>query len=178
MVTKATTPLTVRVLPCGNWIDESGPVVQPSTPSFAPGRLESVEQKRLTRLDLGKYIVSDANPLKARAVMNRLWAQFFGTRLSATLDDLGSLGQLPSHPELLDFIAAEFREGGWDFKHMIRLLVTSATEVDPVVRPTDYWRLKIRAGSRPRCSSPAFSISAISAAQAYSAISQGFTASP
>ena len=127
MVTKATTPLTVRVLPRGNWLDETGPVVQPSTPSFLPGRLESVDQKRLTRLDLAKYIVSDANPLTARAVMNRLWAQFFGTGLSATLDDLGSQGELPSHPELLDFIAAEFREGGWDFKHMIRLLVTSAT---------------------------------------------------
>jgi hypothetical protein len=162
----------------GNWIDDSGPVVQTSTPSFPPGRLESVEQKLLTRLDLGKYIVSDANPLKARAVMNRLWAQFFGTRLSATLDDLGSQGQLPSHPELLDFIAAEFREGGWDFKHMIRLLVASATEVDPVVRPTYYWRLKIRAGSRPRCSSPAFSIPAISAAPAYKTISQGVATSP
>jgi hypothetical protein len=127
MVTKATTPLTVRVLPRGNWQDESGPVVLPATPSFLPGRMENSEEKRLTRLDLAKYIVSKENPLTARAVMNRLWAQFFGAGLSATLDDLGSQGELPSHPELLDFIAAEFRERGWDLKHMIRLIVTSAT---------------------------------------------------
>lgn len=127
MVTKSTTPLTVRVLPRGNWQDQSGPIVQPATPSFLPGRLESSEGQRLTRLDLAKYIVSTENPLTARAVMNRLWAQFFGTGLSAAVDDLGSQGELPSHPELLDFLAAEFRDGGWDFQHMIRLLVTSAT---------------------------------------------------
>ena len=127
MVTEATTPLTVRVLPRGNWQDETGPVVLPATPSFLPGRLESAGEKRLTRLDLARYIVSEENPITARTVMNRLWAQFFGSGLSAVFDDLGSQGELPSHPELLDFIAAEFRESGWDFKHMIRLLVTSAT---------------------------------------------------
>ena len=59
--------------------------------------------------------------------MNRLWAMFFGTGLSAVVDDLGSQGELPSHPELLDWLAVEFRESGWDLKHMIRLLVTSET---------------------------------------------------
>ncbi len=127
MVTQATNPLTVRVLPRGNWQDESGPVVLPSSPSFLPGRIESTESRRLTRLDLAKWIVSKENPITARAVMNRLWAQFFGTGLSAVLDDLGSQGEPPSHPALLDWIACEFRDSGWDFKHMVRLMVTSAT---------------------------------------------------
>lgn len=120
-------PLDIRVLPRGNWLDETGPVVLPATPSFLPGRLESSPDKRLTRLDLANWIASDANPITARAVMNRLWAMFFGTGLSAVVDDLGSQGELPSHPELLDWLAVEFRESGWDLKHMVRLIVTSDT---------------------------------------------------
>jgi len=128
MVTQATpSPLTVRVLPRGNWLDESGPVVLPATPSFLPGRKESTDSQRLTRLDLANWITSADNPITARAVMNRLWALFFGSGLSAVVDDLGSQGELPSHPELLDWLACEFRDSGWDMKHMIRLIVTSHT---------------------------------------------------
>ncbi|MEI6239563.1 MAG: PSD1 and planctomycete cytochrome C domain-containing protein [Planctomycetia bacterium] len=128
MVTQAAAaPLPVRVLPRGNWQDETGPVVLPATPSFLPARLESTDTKRLTRLDLANWLVSDGNPLTPRAVMNRLWALFFGTGLSAAVDDLGSQGELPTHPELLDWLACEFRESGWDMKHMIRLIVTSHT---------------------------------------------------
>jgi len=126
MVTQAAAaPLTIRVLPRGNWQDESGPVVLPATPSFLPGRIASTDQRRLTRLDLANWLVSDANPITPRAVVNRLWALFFGTGLSAVVDDLGSQGELPTHPELLDWLACEFRESGWDLKHMIRLIVTS-----------------------------------------------------
>lgn len=128
MVTQsAPKPLEVRVLPRGNWQDESGRVVLPSTPSFLPGRIESTEAKRLTRLDLANWIVSTENPITARTVMNRLWALFFGTGLSAVVDDLGSQGELPSHPELLDWLAVEFRDSGWDMQHMIRLIVSSET---------------------------------------------------
>ena len=127
MVTEAATPITVRVLPRGNWQDESGPVVLPATPSFLPGRRESLPEQRLTRLDLARWIVSAENPITARAVTNRLWAMYFGTALSAAVDDLGSQGELPSHPELLDWLASEFRGSGWDLRHMIRLIVTSAT---------------------------------------------------
>ncbi len=147
LITKAVpNPLTVRVLPRGNWLDESGPVVLPATPAFLPGRIESTPSKRLTRLDLANWIVSDANPITPRAVMNRLWAMFFGAGLSAAVDDLGSQGELPTHPELLDWLACEFRESGWNLKHMIRLIVSSRTyrqssrfqtqaiEVDPTNR--------------------------------------------
>ena len=127
LVTEATEPLAIRVLPRGNWQDESGPLVLPATPSFLPGRRESTAERRLTRLDLAQWIVSDENPLTARVVMNRLWALFFGTGLSAVVDDLGSQGEPPSHPELLDWLAAEFRGSGWDLRHMIRLIVSSAT---------------------------------------------------
>ncbi len=120
-------PPAVRVLPRGNWQDESGPVVLPATPSFLPARLASTADRRLTRLDLANWLVSDASPITPRAVMNRLWAMFFGTGLSAVVDDLGSQGELPSHPELLDWLASEFRDSGWDVKHMIRLIVTSRT---------------------------------------------------
>jgi len=127
MVTQATQPLRVRVLPRGNWQSEAGDGVLPSTPSFLPARLESTEQKRLTRLDLAKWIVSKENPITARAVMNRLWQQFYGVGLSAVVDDLGSQGELPSHLDLLDWLASEFKDSGWEVKHMIRLIVTSQT---------------------------------------------------
>ncbi len=135
-------PLAVRVLARGNWLDETGPIVTPATPSFLPGRRESTEQRRLTRLDLANYIVSAENPITARAVVNRLWAMFFGTGLSAALDDLGSQGEAPSHPELLDWLACEFRESGWDLRHVMRLIVTSDTyrqdsNLRPALRDTD-----------------------------------------
>jgi hypothetical protein len=127
LVTESAPPLDVRVLPRGNWQDESGPLVLPATPSFLPGRRESTPERRLTRLDLAEWLLSRDNPLTARTVANRLWLPFYGTALSAVVDDLGSQGELPSHPELLDWLAVEFREGGWDVKRFVRLLVTSRT---------------------------------------------------
>ena len=142
LVTQAVTPLTVRVLPRGNWQDQSGPVVLPSTPSFLPGLRRSTPEKRLTRLDLADWICSQENPITARTVMNRLWQQFFGAGLSAALDDLGSQGEPPTHPELLDWLALEFRDKGWDLKKMVRLLATSHTyrqssSLRPELRETD-----------------------------------------
>jgi hypothetical protein len=126
MVTQAVPrPLAVRVLARGNWQDESGEIVQPHTPHFLPQTIQT--KKRLNRLDLAKWIVSSENPLTARVIMNRLWKDFFGKGISARVDDLGAQGEWPSHPELLDWLAAEFRESGWDFKHMATLIVTSST---------------------------------------------------
>lgn len=127
LITEARPPLTVRILPRGNFLDQTGPVVLPATPSFLPGYRESTATQRLTRLDLANWLTSKDNPMTARTVMNRLWQMFHGNGLSVVLDDLGSQGEPPSHPELLDWLASEFRDKGWDVKKMVRLMVTSRT---------------------------------------------------
>lgn len=116
---------TVRILPRGNWMDESGEVVKAALPHYLPQK--KIEGRELTRLDLAQWLVSKDNPLTARTVMNRLWAQFFGIGLSKVLSDLGAQGEPPVNPVLLDWLAAEFMDSGWDFKHMVRLIVTSRT---------------------------------------------------
>jgi len=137
MVTEAIAPVPVRVLPRGNWQDESGPVVDPAVPHFLPG-YDPSPGKRLSRLDLAKWVVAPENPLTARVFVNRLWKQFFGNGLSGLVEDLGAQGEWPTHPELLDWLAVEFRDGSlangvarpsraWDVKHLVRLMVTSAT---------------------------------------------------
>jgi hypothetical protein len=126
MVTESAEPATIRVLARGNWMDESGEVQLPTTPRFLPG-VASTPDKRLTRLDFAKWVVSKDNPLTARTVVNRLWKQFFGNGLSAVVDDLGAQGEPPSHPELLDWLAADFRDGGWDVKRLVKQIVMSAT---------------------------------------------------
>ncbi len=120
-----TTQRTVRILPRGNWMDESGEVVKASLPGYLPK--PKIEGRDLTRLDLAKWLVSKDNPLTARTVMNRLWKQFFGTGLSKVLDDLGAQGEPPVNPALLDWLACEFMDSGWDMQHMIRIIVNSAT---------------------------------------------------
>ncbi len=117
-------PREMRVLARGDWMDDSGEIVQPAVPRS----LGQVEQQgeRATRLDLARWLVSGNQPQTARVFVNRLWKLYFGTGLSAVLDDVGSQGERPTHPELLDWLAMEFVESGWDIKHMVRLMVTSA----------------------------------------------------
>jgi len=115
-----------RVLPRGNWQSEDGEIVAPAAPHFLP-QIKVADGQRATRLDLANWLTSKENPLTARHFVNRLWKQFFGAGLSNVLDDLGSQGEWPSHPELLDWLAAEFRDSGWDVKHMVRLIVSSET---------------------------------------------------
>ena len=140
MVTASVAPREMRILPRGNWLDGSGEVVSAAwpacftngdasgatagLPSSATAGSESAAQ-RITRLDLANWLTSADNPLVARVFVNRLWKLFFGVGLSKSLDDFGAQGEPPSHPELLDWLAVEFRESGWDMKHLIRLLVTS-----------------------------------------------------
>jgi hypothetical protein len=113
----------VRILPRGNWLDDSGEIVKPAFPSYLP-QPEAVDRE-WNRLDLAKWLVSQENPLTARVVTNRLWKHFFGTGLSKILDDFGAQGEPPAHPELLDYLACEFMESGWDWNHMVKLIVTS-----------------------------------------------------
>ena len=105
-------------------MDESGPIVEPSPPHFLP---QANKEGRQSRLDLATWITSPDNPLTARVFVNRLWKLYFGTGFSKVLDDIGSQGEYPTHPALLDALAVEFIESGWDIKHMIHLIVTSDT---------------------------------------------------
>ena len=120
----AVAPQETRILPRGNWMDESGQIVEPAIPEFL-GKLET-GRRRANRLDLANWIVSDRNPLTARVMANRFWREFFGTGITKSVDDLGSQGEWPTHPELLDWLASEFKQD-WDVKHLIRTIVTSHT---------------------------------------------------
>jgi Protein of unknown function (DUF1553)/Protein of unknown function (DUF1549)/Planctomycete cytochrome C/Concanavalin A-like lectin/glucanases superfamily len=97
--------------------------VEAHTPHFLPPLPAGLPRNRLA---LAKWTVSPDNPLTARVTVNRIWYELFGTGLVETTEDFGIMGQRPSHPELLDWLAAEFRENGWDIKHMYKLMVMSA----------------------------------------------------
>jgi hypothetical protein len=119
-------PRTVRVLPRGNWLDDSGEVVTPAIPGFL-GSLATAD-RRATRLDLANWLVdaeSGGGGLTARVFANRFWYLFFGTGISRSLDDFGGQGEPPANPELLDNLAVSFYQNDWDIKALVRLLVTS-----------------------------------------------------
>jgi hypothetical protein len=120
-------PRTVRVLPRGNWMIETGEIVQPAFPAYLSAAARRVEGRRLDRLDLADWLLARENPLTARVFVNRLWKQFFGIGLSRTLDDFGAQGEPPSNPALLDWLTCEFMDSGWDIKHVVRLMVNSHT---------------------------------------------------
>jgi hypothetical protein len=103
-------------------MDETGEIVKPALPHYLPR-----PEGDLTRLDLARWLVSRDNPLTARTVMNRVWKQCFGAGLSKQLDDLGAQGEPPANPALLDWLACEFMDSGWDVKHMVRTIATSKT---------------------------------------------------
>ncbi len=125
LVTTSVMPRMVRVLSRGNWMDENGKVVEPGFPEALGGSPNL--GRRMTRTDLANWVVSRENPLTARVTVNRLWKLFFGAGLSSRLDDLGSQGQWPSHPELLDWLAQQFVESGWNVKQMVKTMVMSGT---------------------------------------------------
>ncbi|MFN9511474.1 MAG: DUF1553 domain-containing protein, partial [Akkermansiaceae bacterium] len=114
-----------HMLPRGDWMNP-GEKVEPAFPAFLAKHLPPSE-KRLNRMDLANWLLAPENPLTSRHFSNRLWKQFFGKGISNILDDLGNQSEWPSHPELIDWLAAEFQKSGWDVKHMVRLIVTSET---------------------------------------------------
>ncbi len=123
LLTESVEPEPTRILPRGNFLDESGAVVSPAIPEKF-GKLAVTG--RATRLDLANWIVAKDNPLTARVQVNRFWRVFFGTGLSKVLDDLGSQGDLPLHLDLLDYLAAEF-QSDWDQRRLIKTIVMSHT---------------------------------------------------
>lgn len=116
-------PRTTHVLERGHYLSPGEPV-EPGTPAalHAPG-----SEAPANRLGLARWIVDPANPLTARVVVNRWWAELFGSGLVETAEDFGLQSTPPSHPELLDWLALELVESGWDRKHLLRSIVTSAT---------------------------------------------------
>lgn len=104
--------------------DRKGDAVSANTPSRLPAFLSG---QPTNRLGLARWLVAPENPLTARVTVNRLWQSVFGTGLVRTTEDFGTRGELPSHPELLDWLAVEFVRTGWDVKRLMKLFVTSAT---------------------------------------------------
>jgi hypothetical protein len=127
---EAATPTPTYVLTRGQYDqpDKNHPVVRRPPPVLGPPLAEAP----VNRLGLARWLVSPADPLLARVTVNRLWQQFFATGIVKTVDDFGLQGEYPVHPELLDWLAVEFRDGNgggakpWDLRHMVRLMVTSA----------------------------------------------------
>jgi hypothetical protein len=124
MVTKSTRPRPVRVLARGDWMDETGPVVGPAVPTAFRDEQQPVGT---SRRDLADWLTSRSNPLTARVLVNRLWYLFHGRGLAKNLEDVGSQGDWPTHPELLDTLALDLMESSWDVKGMVRRMVSTAT---------------------------------------------------
>lgn len=116
-------PRTTHVLQRGVY-DQPGEVVQPGVPAVVAPWPKNVP---INRLGLANWLVSPQNPLTPRVAVNRLWQHCFGAGLVRTADDFGVQGEVPTHPELLDWLAATFRDEGWDVKRVLRQIVTSNT---------------------------------------------------
>lgn len=132
MITVSIEPRTVRFLPRGNWMDDSGRVMSPAVPEFLRSTfdVQSNVAVRPSRLDLARWLTDEQRGiglLTARVQVNRLWMLMFGHGLSRSVDDFGGQGESPSHPELLDRLALEFVRCGWDVKHFLRMLATTRT---------------------------------------------------
>ncbi len=119
--------------------DQPADTVEMATPAsvlaFNPAKFER------NRLGLARWMLAPENPLTARVFANRLWNEFFGRGLVKTVGDFGRQGELPSHPELLDWLAVEFRESGWDIKKLVRLMVTSATYKQTTKRSSKVYQI-------------------------------------
>ena len=138
--------------------DSPGEKVERAVPGFLP---EFPEDAPLDRLGLAQWLLREDHPLTARVAVNRLWQQLFGNGLVKSSEDFGSQGHLPSHPELLDELAIDFRESGWNVKEMMKRLVMTETyrrdatatstmlTVQSLLRPRAPFSIGRRNASRP-----------------------------
>jgi len=130
MITQSSSkPRTMRILPRGNWLDDSGPIVTPAIPEYF-GKLPLPEKQRANRLDLANWLTDPkkgVGGLTSRVYANRLWYLFFGQGLSPSLEDFGGQGTPPTHPELLDHLSVYFHNNNWDTKSIIQYIVQSRT---------------------------------------------------
>ena len=125
MSEKSGDPTPAYLLNRGQYDDPDQSAVLPRAVPAVLMADDTIEQPT-NRLELARWLVSENNPLTARVIVNRIWQEHFGIGLVKTAEDFGVQGEYPSHPELLDWLAAEFVSSGWDVKHMHRLIVTSA----------------------------------------------------
>lgn len=147
-------PRETRIFRRGDW-KRPGDAVMANTPAALPPFPANAPRNRL---GLARWIVAKENPLTARVIVNRIWQQYFGSGLVSTPEDFGARCEQPSHPQLLDWMAVEFVENGWDIKHVHRLIVNSAmyrqsSKITPAqleADPTNVWlarapRLRVEA---------------------------------
>lgn len=132
-------------LALGDEVTEGVPAAFPPLPANAP----------MNRLTLARWLVAEQNPLTARVMVNRFWEQIFGTGIVRTTEDFGSQGDLPTHPELLDWLATEFMREKWDVKKLLKMMVTSAayrqsSRVTPELAERDPDNLLVARGPRFR----------------------------
>ncbi len=120
---RRTTNIQIR----GNYLSIGAEVTEGTPAEFHPLPDTKPERSAPNRLDLAHWLIDKDNPLTARVIANRHWEQLFGTGIVETSEEFGSQGELPSHPELLDWLAVELRDGGWDIKRFIKMIVMSAT---------------------------------------------------
>ncbi|REJ93683.1 MAG: DUF1553 domain-containing protein [Planctomycetota bacterium] len=130
-------PRETHVLTRGNYL-APGARVEPGVPSFLP---PLDVQQPVNRLHFARWLVRADHPLTARVAVNRFWQHFFGTGLVRTADDFGLQGEWPSHRELLDWLAVEFVESGWDMKALHREIVASATYRQSAAASAEAYRL-------------------------------------
>lgn len=154
MVMSDAQPRKTHILNRGNY-ETPGAEVSADTPGFLPPIPAGAPRNRL---GLAKWLIRPENPLTARVQVNRYWQLFFGTGLVKTSENFGTQSEPPTHPELLDWLAVEFRESGWNVKRMHRLIVTSATyrqssKVTPALRQRDPENKLLARGARFRLSS-------------------------
>lgn len=145
------TPKPAYILNRGEY-DQHGEEVQRRTPTMLPPMDAAAANNRL---GLAQWVVARENPLAARVAVNRFWQQFFGVGLVKTSNDFGAQGEPPSHPELLDYLAVDFIDNGWDVKRLARELVTSAayrqtSHVDPELYRRDPENRLLARGARFR----------------------------
>lgn len=112
-----------RILMRGDY-SQPGAVVEAATPAVLPAMSDNAPRNRL---GLAQWLVDRRNPLTARVTVNRIWQSIFGTGLVRTSEDFGSQGEYPSHPELLDWLAMELMDSGWDIQHLLKLILSSST---------------------------------------------------
>lgn len=159
------TPRQTHILARGEYLSPGDPVT-----AGTPEKLHSLPDSNTNnRLDLARWLIDRQNPLTARVTVNRWWAEIFGTGIVATLEDFGTQSDAPTHPELIDWLAVEFMESGWDMKHILKTIVLTdiyqqSSKVTPELLASDPDNRQLTRGPRFRLSAEAIRDNALSVA--------------